>query len=165
MMSEEHRKKIGKANSIAVKKYYSTHEVSKETRRKLSEAKKKAWNNPKSGLNTYERMNGNKNPFFGKHHSKESLDAISKKMSGEKHPNWKGGIYYQQDYIMINGEWQHRKVMEDKIGRKLLSTERVHHINGRKNDNRPENLRLFLNDSEHIKFHRAHPEIGMPVTD
>lgn len=39
--------------------------------------------------------------------------------------------------------WEHRYVMQQKIGRPLLKTEKVHHINGKKNDNRPENLELW----------------------
>ena len=49
--------------------------------------------------------------------------------------------------------WQHRYVAEQMLNRKLLDSEVVHHINGVKGDNRPENL-IVYNRAEHSKKHK-----------
>lgn len=46
---------------------------------------------------------------------------------------------------------EHRKIMEEYIGRELTKKEVVHHINGNSEDNRIENLKVMLVD-EHNKF-------------
>lgn len=53
----------------------------------------------------------------------------------------------------INGKqiFYHRWVMENHLGRKLLRTEVIHHINGDRHDNRIENLQL-MTQSEHMKL-------------
>jgi len=49
--------------------------------------------------------------------------------------------------------YEHRYLIEQKIGRKLKAYESVHHINELKLDNRLENLFLTTN-SEHSSLHR-----------
>ena len=49
----------------------------------------------------------------------------------------------------------HRVIAERMLGRKLNEFEKVHHINGIKHDNRPENLDVMPNQSVHMKAHKS----------
>lgn len=87
-----------------------------------------------------------------------------KTLSRHNHPLWNGGIRMANGYITIlmpehpycNKKGyvrKHRLVMEAHIGRVLLPTEVVHHINGIRTDNRIENLMLFNSCGEHQRLH------------
>jgi len=81
----------------------------------------------------------------------------------EEAGNWKGGktkvngylLTLMPDHPYANSTGyvrSHRLVMGEKIGRRLTPKEYVHHINGDKEDNRPENLQI-MSPSEHCKHH------------
>lgn len=59
----------------------------------------------------------------------------------------KGADGYMRRVRTVDGvptiEWEHRVVMERVLGRKLLPGENVHHIDGDRTNNRPENLELW----------------------
>lgn len=83
----------------------------------------------------------------------------------ERHHNWKGGRIVNKDgYIEVYSPdhphrrkhtpyvLEHRLVMEQMIGRYLLPNEVVHHRDGNPQNNNPENLQLFSENSEHLAF-------------
>lgn len=76
--------------------------------------------------------------------------------SGAANPNWRGGrTKHQRGYVLLWVDshprlanksgyvFQHILTMEATLGRNLHMNERVHHRNGIRDDNRPENLELW----------------------
>lgn len=52
-------------------------------------------------------------------------------------------LHLSTGYVRVGSRLEHRVVMERILGRALLPTESVHHKNGNRTDNRPENLELW----------------------
>jgi hypothetical protein len=84
---------------------------------------------------------------------------------GENHPHWEGGRKLDKDgYVLVNVgvdhhlarstgyALEHRLVAEEMLGRSLAEGEVVHHVNGVKDDNRPENLMVFQTHSDHVRY-------------
>src|SRR6266446_991539 len=86
---------------------------------------------------------------------------------GENNPNYKGGVRKLGAYYFV--QQKHPKAvkygdtpyvlratvnLEKKIGRRLKKTERPHHINENKTDDRPSNLEVQTR-LEHIRTHHA----------
>ena len=90
------------------------------------------------------------------HRSEVRVGAGTPNFKGYRRKSSKG---YIQRYVpwhpcaSTNGlVMEHRLVVEGLIGRFLESDESVHHINGNKTDNRPENLEL-MKFGEHTSLH------------
>lgn len=91
--------------------------------------------------------------------------------TGDRVHNWKGGRRKDKrdGYILLHRPdhpdcrkdgsiLEHRLVMEEKIGRRLDRRDDVNHINGIKDDNRPENLVI-------VKHHAHYEEMHCPECD
>ena len=91
---------------------------------------------------------GKRNPNYGKR--------------GAAAPGWKDGTTKFRGYVLLYMPKHHRArgnyvaehvvVAEQQLGRKLRRNEVVHHINGKKDDNRSENL-YVTTPSKHYKLH------------
>lgn len=76
---------------------------------------------------------------------------------------WKGGVKIAKGYeykrtpghplASKHGQYVavHRLAMEQKLGRYLLATEVVDHIDGNIRNNHPDNLRVFASNAEHLR--------------
>lgn len=104
-----------------------------------------------------------KGRFVKGFHSSAKTEFKKGQNLGKNHPLWKGGKYKTKSgYIMSyvpnhpkacnNRIYEHRLIIEQKLGHYLELNEMVHHINGIRDDNRIENL-IVLKKSQHHSLH------------
>lgn len=97
--------------------------------------------------------------------AKIKLSEFFKVRKGANNPAWKGGKIKSGGYIRLwipdhpNADSkgyvaEHRYIMEQILGRRLEANECVHHIDGDKYNNSPDNLEL-TNWRDHAIMHKA----------
>lgn len=103
-------------------------------------------------------------------HTEEIKEKMRQKAARPRPYLIKGQKYTDQGYVLIyrpnhpgsdNRGYIKRAivVMEEKLGRFLLPEEVTHHENKIKDDDKPENLQLFANNSEHVRFHQLNGDL------
>ena len=117
---------------------------------------------------TLAKISGPNNHFFGKHHTPAVKGKIIAALRGERTATTKRGTRRRRinndgyalvycpshPYAGFGGMvLEHRLVVEAHIGRVLEPTEVIHHINGKRTDNRIENLMRFSANGDHTSWH------------
>jgi len=165
--TEEHKRKLSEA--------HKGRKFTEEHKRKLSEAKKgkknpahsaymKAhpvnyWKGKKRSEETIEKLRavkGERNWHYGGTNSEETRKRISISRTVRKpHEVWKDEFHKRNRRKLEDGRiiMNARYVMQEHLGRELLFSEIVHHINGDQCDDRIENLTIVTR-AEHIDLHR-----------
>lgn len=88
----------------------------------------------------------------------------SERVTESRHGRWKGGRHIGGGYVRVKVKshpkqdkrgymLEHVLVMEEKLGRYLRPGESVHHIDGNRQNNDPDNLELMYSHKEHMGHH------------
>jgi len=87
------------------------------------------------------------------------------KPKGEQSPHWKGGRRISRGYVLVANPGhpradshgyvaEHILVAESILGGPVPRSRPIHHINGNRADNRPENIVVCVNQAHHMKIHQ-----------
>jgi hypothetical protein len=101
--------------------------------------------------------------FINGHNSKLIDSDEQRRRASFRNPDALRYSGSRDNYIKLKGRHMHRVVAEQMLGRKLEKGEIVHHIDGDKWNNKPENLQV-MTQSEHIKLH-LHEKKGVGAED
>ena len=165
--SDEHKARIGAANTGKVRS-----EETKEHLRQVNLGKKHS-------LESRELMSRSQR---GRKHSEETKAKIARahlgmkpsdetraklsiSHSGDRAGNWNGGVVHSHGRVLLKSPdhphadrgyvFRYRLVMEGQLGRYLLPSEVVHHIDGDPSNDNVENLQLFPDRASHTAHHKA----------
>jgi hypothetical protein len=92
-----------------------------------------------------------------------TLDCRKAGLVASAHPHWKGGELihphgYRRITLPTGGTvWEHRRVMEQHLGRSLSAKEHVHHRDGNKQNNSIDNLELITAAAHASLHHKGKP--------
>lgn len=109
--------------------------VPKKYGKKFNKYCTKCWSNPKIKSALWRKVAQNYSRY-------ESFD----KPEGYRSIKQNGYASIKKNGMMVS---EHRVVMEEMLGRPLIKGESVHHKNGIRSDNRPENLELWVGMIRH----------------
>lgn len=122
---------------------------------------------------TFERYPGrqkNKRTFCGRecYHEQLAEDNLKRRVNQpggltleerKKIGESRRGKHNGRTYEKTLGRHTHRIVAEKKLGRPLRPGEVVHHIDGDKRNNDPENLIVFKSQADHIRWHKENDPV------
>ncbi len=126
-----------------------------------------------------EGLQGKKHPLWGKHHSEETREKMRLshlgQFSGDKHYNWKGGIYTSGGYVFVRQPdhpnatkkgyiRRSHLVAEKALGRvfNIKKGEMTHHVNEIRDDDSPENILVCLR-GWHKSLHYRMKKLGVHI--
>ena len=103
---------------------------------------------------------------LGFKHSLKTKEFFSLSRKGNNNPCWRGGrikrrgynFLYKPEHPFCTKQGyiaEHRIIIEKQIGRYLYRWEVCHHINKIKDDNRPQNLMVFISAGKHTNFEKG----------
>lgn len=113
-------------------------------------------------LNQMGKLLGSKRQTIHAFLKKHSIPYQKQRRVGPVNGRWKGGRIIDHDgYVLIKKHdhpyknrhsyvREHRLVMEQVLGRYLEPNEVIHHKDGNKQNNHPDNLEIFSSNQEHL---------------